>query len=123
MRTLVTFALPIAAIAALSACNTVPEVPPAPVVVEVEPIQTCAPVSSLQRVVVPAETKIMYAITMIDNPPYDPIERKEKQVRIVKPAEILYVDTEGKQVLDICEDVEIGATGPGVGETIPADDG
>ena len=116
--------LPIIAIIALSACKTVPDVPPAPVKVEIEPIeQTCAPVSSLQRVVIPAETKILYAITMIDNPPYEPIERKEKQVRIVKPAEILYVDTEGKQVLDICEDVEVGATGPGVGETISATDG
>lgn len=123
MRTFLTSALPIAAIAALSACKTVPEVPPAPVVVEVEPLQTCAPVSSLQRVVIPAETKIMYAITMIDNPPYEPIERKEKQVRIVKPAEILYVDTQGRQVLDICEDVEVGPTGPGVGETLAADEG
>lgn len=116
--------LMIAAMIALSACKTVPEVIPAPVVVKVEPIeQTCAPVSSLQRVVIPAETKIMYAITMIDNPPYDPIERKEKQVRIVKPAEILYVDTDGRQVLDICETVEVGPTGPGVGETISNSEG
>lgn len=107
----------------LSACNTVPDPIPEPVVVEVEPIQTCAPVSSLQRVVIPAETKVMYAITMIDNPPYEPIERKEKQTRIVKPAEILYVDTDGKQVLDICEDVEQGPTGPGEGEMLPMGDG
>jgi len=115
-------AISLAAVTALSACETVPDPIPEPVIVEIpEPVQTCAPVSSLQRVVIPAETKIMYAITMIDNPPYEPIERKEKQTRIVKPAEILYVDSEGKQVIDICEDVETGPTGPGEGEIIPAD--
>ena len=111
-----------ALITGLAACQTVPDVPP-PVEVEVpEQVQTCAPISSLQRVVIPAETKVFYAITMIDNPPYDPIERKEKQTRIVKPAEIVYVDTDGKQVLDICEDVETGPTGPGAGEIIKGND-
>lgn len=115
--------LSLSVLAALAACNTVPDPIPEPVVVEVpEPVQTCAPVSSLQRVVIPAETKIMYAITMIDNPPYEPIERKQKQIRIVKPAEILYVDTNGRQAIDICEDVDVGPTGPGEGEILPADD-
>lgn len=107
----------------LNACRTVPDAPPEIVVVEVPaPIRTCAPVSSLQRMVIPAETKIMYAITQIENPPYDPIERTEKQVRIVKPAQVLYVDTEGREVLDICENVEIGDIGPAEGAVIPAED-
>lgn len=104
---------------ALSACTTTPEPIPETIVVTPEIVKTCAPVSALQRVVIPAETKVQYAITMIDNPPYEPIESKTKQTRIVKPAEIIYVDTEGRQVIDICEPVELGATGPGVGEIIP----
>ncbi len=109
------------AIAATGCKTTQPEAPE--IVINAPPIQTCAPVSSLQKVVIPAETKIRYAITMIDNPPYEPIERKEKQVVVVKPAQIIYVDSEGKEVLDICEDVERGATGPGVGEMIPDGEG
>lgn len=104
---------------ALSACATAPEPLPETIVITPEIVKTCAPVSALQRVVIPAETKVQYAITMIDNPPYDPIESKTKQTRIVKPAEIIYIDTNGRQVIDICEPVKLGPTGPGVGEIIP----
>lgn len=110
------FALPLLVVA----CATPPEPEPEVIVIPPEVIRTCAPVSALQKVVIPAETKVQYAITMIDNPPYDPIERRVKQTRVVKPAEVIYVDTDGKQVIDICEkDIEIGPIGPGPGELIP----
>lgn len=108
----------------LAACTTVPEPIPEPVVViPPEPVRTCAPVSALTKLVIPAETKVQYAITMIDNPPYEPIENKVKRTIVVKPAQIIYVDTEGREVLDICdkETLEIGETGPGIGETIAED--
>ena len=114
--------LSVAVMTSLAACETVPEPEPEPVIViPPEPIQTCAPVSALTKVVIPAETKVQYAITMIDNPPYEPIENKVKRTIVVKPAQIIYVDTEGREVLDICdkENIEIGETGPGVGEEIP----
>lgn len=109
-------------LAALAACTTVPEPVPEPVVVlPPEPVQTCAPVSALTQVTIPAETKVQYAITMIDNPPYEPIENKVKRTVVVKPAQIFYVDSEGREVLDICDrdNIEIGDTGPSIGETIP----
>ena len=108
----------------LSACKTAPEPIPEPVVViPPEPVQTCAPVSALTKLVIPAETKVQYAITMIDNPPYEPIENKVKRTIVVKPAQIIYVDTEGREILDICnkETIEIGETGPGIGETVSED--
>ena len=107
-----------AILSALSACTTTPLPEPVAVVIPVEPIQTCAPVSALQQVIIPAETKIQYAITIIENPPYEPIESKVKQTRVVKPAQIIYVDSAGQEVLDICEPVQRGATGPGIGELI-----
>lgn len=109
-------------LAGLAACKTIPEPEPIPepIIVEVPaPIQTCAPVSTLQMITIPAETKVQYAITLIDNPPYEPIESKTKRTIVVKPAQIFYADSEGREVLDICEkDIPIGPTGPGVGETI-----
>ena len=108
-----------AILSTLSACTTTPLPEPVQVVIPVEPVKpTCAPVSALQQVIIPAETKIQYAITTIDNPPYEPIESKVKQTRVVKPAQIIYVDSAGQEVLDICEPVQRGATGPGVGELI-----
>ncbi len=103
----------------LAACETTPEPLPAPVVINQAPIIICEPVSALKQVIIPAETKIQFAITQIDNPPYEPIERKVKQVKVVKQAQITYEDSQGNQVLDICEDVPIGPTGPGIGEIIP----
>lgn len=107
-----------AIVSALAACTTTPVPEPVQVVIPAEPVKTCAPVSALQQVIIPAETKIQYAITMIDNPPYEPIQNKVKQVRVVKPAQIIYIDSEGKEVIDICEPVQRGDTGPGVGELI-----
>ncbi len=100
------------------ACATTQEPAPEVIVIPPEPIRTCAPVSALQRVVIPAETKIQFAITQIENPPYAPIESKVKQTKVVKPAEIIYIDSDGKQILDICENPPVGPTGPGIGEII-----
>lgn len=92
--------------AVLTACSTTPEPVVEEKVVEVivpEPIDTCTPISALTRVVIPAETEVFYGITEIANPPYEPIQRREKIVREITPEEVIYVDSEGKQVLDLCD--------------------
>jgi len=90
---------------ALSACKTTPE-PEAPQVVIVpEPVQTCTPISALEKMVIPEETETFTAITTIENPPYEPIERKETITRVVKEAQIIYVDSQGRQVIDLCDEV------------------
>lgn len=90
----------------ITACKTVPKVEPEPEQIEIvtEPVRTCTPISAVERLVIPAETKTMTVITMIDNPPYDPIERREEVTREIKPAQTVYVDSEGREVLDICQD-------------------
>ena len=94
----------LATAALLAACNTVPDAPEAPPVdIVMDPIDTCVPMSALTRVVIPAKTQVYYAITMIDNPPYEPIERKERQERIVEPERVIFVNSEGREVTDICE--------------------
>jgi len=113
------FAITFPLLILLSACATTQEPAPEVIVIPPEPISTCAPVSALQQVIIPAETKVQWAITQIERPPYDPIESRVKQTKVVKPAEIIYVDSEGKQVLDICENVPVGPTGPGIGEIVP----
>ncbi len=91
---------------ALSACQTTPEPEPEPEVIEIvtEPVRTCTPISAVEKVVIPAETETITAITMVDNPPYEPIERREEITRETKPAETIYIDSEGREVLDICQD-------------------
>jgi len=89
---------------ALSACRTTPEPEAPPVVIDPGPVQTCTPISALEKVVIPEETETYTAITMIENPPYDPIERKETLTRVVKEAQIIYVDSEGREVIDICDE-------------------
>jgi len=114
--------LTLSAIAALglSACETVPQAPPTPVVIDVAPIQTCQSIGTLTRQFIPAETKVQYAITSIENPPYEPIESRVKQTRVVKQAQVFYTNSAGQEVLDICEtDIERGAVGPAPGEIIP----
>jgi len=97
---------------ALGACKTIPEPEPEPEVIEIvtEPVRTCTPISAVEKVIIPAETETITAITMVDNPPYDPIERREEITREIKPAETIYVDSEGREVLDVCQD-DIAATG------------
>ena len=113
--------LTIALLGGLAGCTTVPEPIPEPVVVQAPaPVLTCAPVSSLQKVTIPAETKVQYYSTGIDNGEYADIESARlSRTIVVKPAQIFYVDSEGREVLDICEqDIPLGPTGPGVGEII-----
>jgi hypothetical protein len=87
---------------ALTACATTPEPEPEPVTIITKPVSTCTPISALQRVVIPAETETFIAITEIENPPYEPIQRKETQTRVVTPEQVIFVDSEGRQVTDIC---------------------
>jgi len=99
----------------LAACASTPEpeVIEKPVEVIVpEVIDTCTPISALKRVVIPAEIKVFYATTEIANPPYEPIQRTEKIEREIKPEEIIYVDTEGRQVLDLCDAPETVSVTP-----------
>ncbi len=89
---------------ALTACASAPEpTPPPPVTIVTQPVDTCQSISTLRRVVVPEVTKKVIAITQIDNPPYEPIQRREEQTRVVSPEQVYYVDTEGREVTDICE--------------------
>ena len=101
----------------LAACASTPE----PEVVEVIPPiieQTCYPVASLKKVVVPAVTKSGFSIVSIESPPsyyYDeatgkttviqnpPIETKTPYTKIVTPEEIYYTTETGEVITDICE--------------------
>lgn len=103
----------------LSSCETVPENQNM-TNLNVAPMETCIDISELRKVELPAETKIQYAITIIDNPPYEPIENKVKREIVTKQASIYYEDSNGNKVLDICdkENIIIGGIGPKIGETI-----
>lgn len=83
-------------------------------------METCIEVSELKKVELPAQTKIQYAITIIDNPPYEPIENKVKREIVTKQASIYYQDSNGNKVQDICdkENIIFGSIGPEIGETI-----
>ena len=118
------FPISVVMLAALSACKTVPEPEAEDIVILPPPVQTCAPVSTLQKVVIPAETRTQTAITEIDNAPYEPIQTRTTRTIVVTPAKIIYVNSEGKEVLDICEKdtIEIGETGPAAGEIIASQD-
>jgi len=106
----------------LTACTTVPEPEPETVIViPPEPILSCVPVSTLKKVTIPAETRVQYYSTGIDNGEYEDIESAQlKRTIVIKPAQVFYVDSDNKEVLDICEKdtIELGDTGPGVGEII-----
>ena len=94
----------------LMACETTPEPIEAPVIIEPPVLKTCTEISALTRVTIPEETQVYYAITEIENPPYEPIQRKEKQVRVVKEAQTIFVNSEGREVTDICEpEIDPGA--------------
>ena len=108
----------IASLALLGACTTT-KVVEEEVIVMPPPIeQTCVPINTLKRVVIPAETKSGFSIVSIetaDEQYYDPetkkwvtikvppIERREPWTKVIKPEEIYYVNAENKEVTDICE--------------------
>jgi len=113
----------------LSACAVIPEpVEPVapPIVVEVPPTPTCFEVSALQRVEIPAETKTVVGISIIENPPYDPIEQRTEQEIVIKQAEVYYavIDPQTgnqKEVTNLCDPtVVVGPVGPAPGELIGA---
>ena len=101
----------------LGACATTE--PEAPGVVIAPPVvQTCSPINTLRKVVIPAVTESGFSIVSIESEDemyYDPetkkwvtieippIERREPWTKIVKPEEIMYVDAQNKEVTDICE--------------------
>jgi len=87
----------------LAACTTAPEPIPDTVEVIVPPMQTCTPISALTRVTIPEKTETYYAITEIDNPPYEPIQNKQKMTRVVEEARTIFVNSQGKEVTDICD--------------------
>lgn len=101
----------------LGACATTE--PEAPTIVIVPPVvQTCIPINTLRKVVIPAVTKSGFSIVSIeteDEMYYDPetkkwvtikippIERREPWTKVVTPEEIIYVDAQNKEITDICE--------------------
>ncbi|MGJ8559851.1 MAG: hypothetical protein ACSHX3_06410 [Litorimonas sp.] len=94
----------------LAACNTLPDPVAAPVVVNISPMQTCTPISALTRVTIPAKTETYYAITEIENPPYEPIQNKQTMTRVIEEARTVFVNSEGTEITDIC-DMEINPNG------------
>ena len=113
----------------LSACATAPLPQPepvvqAPVVVTPPPPPVCYEVAALQRVEIPAETKTVTGISLIENPPYEPIEQRTQQNIVIKQAEVFYVVTDtttGNQteVTNFCDpNVVTGPVGPAPGEAL-----
>lgn len=105
------FLMPLFAVSlTLSACASTPEPAPEPTVtIDTQPVQTCRSISELERVVIPAKTKVVYGTSVIENPPYAPIEREEKHIVEVSPEVVYYVDGTGAQVTDICEEKTSGS--------------
>jgi len=115
---------------ALSGCAVVPEpveepVAQAPVVI-VPPAPTCFEVAALQRVEIPAETRTVVGISLIENPPYEPIEQRTEQQIITKQAEVYYALIDPatgnqREVTNLCDpSVPVGPVGPLEGEVIGA---
>ena len=114
----------------LSACASTPE----PEIVEItpEPIeQGCYPIASLEKVIIPAETRTVYGSTIIDSPSEfvtdpqtgktieikkPPVEQTQEYTVVTKEAEIVYQTPDGEAVTDICELYEDDATVPALGE-------
>jgi hypothetical protein len=98
------------ATSALAACNTIPDEPVKTVEIVAQPVDTCTPMSALTRVVIPAKTETYFAITEIENPPYEPIQRTEEMTRTIEAERVIFVDSENREVTDIC-DTEIDPDG------------
>lgn len=110
----------------IAGCAVVPE--PEPEIAVQEPIVVAPPeplcfeVADLKRVEIPAETKTIYTNSVIENPPYEPIEQRAQQEIIIKQAEVFYVKEDPEtgnqtEVTAFCdENVEVGPIGPAEGE-------
>ena len=114
---------------ALTGCLVVPEpveepVVQAPVVVEVPEVPLCYEVSQLERVEIPAVTKKVTGISLIENPPYEPIEQRTTQEIVIKQAEVYYALIDPatgnqREVTNLCDpSVPVGNIGPAPGEAI-----
>ena len=101
----------------LSACASTPEPEPEIVIVP-QIVDTCIPIATLEKVVVPAVIKRGFSIVSIESPPEyytdpktgktvtiqtPPIETKTPYSKVVTPEEIYYKTAEGERVTDICE--------------------
>ena len=102
----------------LTACASTPDEPE---IVEVtpDPIQQgCYPIASLEKVVIPEETRTVYGSTIIESPSEfvtdpqtgetieikkPPVEEVQEYTVVTKEAEIVYQTPEGDVVTDICE--------------------
>lgn len=99
--------------------------------------QTCIPINTLTKKVIPAVTKSGFSIVSIENPEeqyYDPetkkwvtiknppIERKEPWTKVIEPEKTIYVDAENKEVTDICELNEAKAADEAAEDPVPASD-
>ena len=113
--------------ATVSACAVVPLEEPvvqAPVVVQAPPPPSCYEVAALQRVEVPAETKTVVGISLIENPPYEPIEQRTETQIITKQSQVFYVLTNQQtgnqtEVTNFCNpNVVVGPVGPAPGEIL-----
>ena len=111
----------------ISGCAVVPEPveePVVDVVVVAPPPPLCYEVAALKRVEIPAETRTVVGVTLIDNSPYPPIEQRTEQEVVTKQAEVYYaiIDPETgnqKEITNLCDPtVPVGPIGPGPGETI-----
>ena len=100
MRALILY---LSCLTVLTACQTDPEQIDTSENVNVPEMQTCTPMSALTRVDIPAVTRTFTAITQIENEPYEPIEKKETITREIEPARVIFVDSDGTEVTDICE--------------------
>jgi starvation-inducible outer membrane lipoprotein len=98
------------AAAALAACSTTPEPIEETVIVEVDPFETCTPISALTRVTIPEKTQTRIEIVEIENPPYEPIQDRQTVTRVIEPARTIFQNSEGVEVTDIC-DTQINPSG------------
>jgi len=93
-----------ATILSLSACKSTPEPIEEPVIeIKFDPIRNCYPIEILTKVDIPAVTETRTAIVLIDNPPNEPLERREQVEVVMEPARTAYINSEGQEVVDICE--------------------
>jgi len=105
------FAIAGLGVLALTGCKSTPEPIEEPeIVINFDPIRNCYPIEMLTKVDVPAVTKTVTAIVLIDNPPYEPIEREELREVVMEPARTAYVNPEGVEVENICPDEPTNTT-------------
>lgn len=104
------YLLPMSALVILTACQTVPDEVESRVDIAPPQFETCTQISALTRVEIPAVTRKFTTITEIDNGEYEPLQETQTHIREIEPARVIFVNSEGKEVTDIC-DTEINPSG------------